>query len=220
MTVSVDIDTTPPGNPRMAVNGGVLFVASRSVSVGITGTGATDMKIWGDVDTDADTDIQSFEDLSTWLPYTEHTDVGVSASIGRKRLYARLRDAVGNPSPVFGTYVDYDPAYPQVSMVLDADVAVLSTIPGHDAATFSWDANVDFVEYVVKVMPTTASPYFGGSPVRSDFGSVNVAGSGSFLADTPITTVLKGADVNFASPGDGSKVIKVFIRDVAGRWSP
>jgi hypothetical protein len=87
-------------------------------------------------------------------------------------------------------------------------------------ATFSWEANVAFSEYVVKVMPSTASPYFSGSPIRADFGSTNVAGSGSFPATTPITTVLKGADLNFASPGDGPKLIRVFVRDVAGRWSP
>jgi hypothetical protein len=217
---TLSVDTTPPGNPQMVLDGGVLFTASLDGTVHLTASGAADMKIWGDVDLTANVNIQDFETNSTWIPFTADTDVTFSVPVGRKRIYARVRDDLGNLSPVFGAYIDYDPGYPLVTIVVPSLVSRVSEVSGHDTASFSWEANHPFTDYEVRVMPTTASPYYGGSAIGIAHGSVNVVGTGSFPATTPITTTVKGADLQAASPGDGPVIIKVFVKDASGRWSP
>lgn len=227
MSVSLSVDTTPPGEPRLVVNGGALFCSTTAATVHLSSsdyiTGANDvvdMKIWGDVDLTADVSIQGFEDTSSWQPFAVNTDVVLNTGAGRKRLFARLRDSLGNVTPAFGAYIDYDPDYPTVTVVVAPMVESVSKVAGHDEATFSWECNVAFTDYAVRVLPTTASPYYSGSQIGTDYGSVNVSGSGSFPAETPIQTTIKGEDLAFASPNDGTKVIKVFVLDTAGRWSP
>lgn len=225
---ALSVDTSPPGNPVMVINGGVLSTAQVNASVNLSSAwhaGAnpvtvTDMKIWGDVDLAAEANIQAFEVDSAWQAYTSDHDITLSAVTGRKRLYSRLRDSLGNETPVFGSYIDYNPALPSVSMVVAPLVTKVSLVAGHDEVTFSWECNLAFVHYEVRVMPTSASPYYGGSPLVSVSGSVNVMGTGSFPATTPITTTIKAADLNAASPGDGPKIIKVFVLDALGHWSP
>lgn len=226
-TVGISIDTTPPGNPAIVVNGGALTTATQPATVHISTadyiTGANDvadMKIWGDVDIADNPDIQTFEGDSAWIPFAVNTDIALGSIPGRKRLYARLRDSLGNTTPAFGTYIDYNPALPVVTMIVPPLVAKVSLVAGHDEITFTWESSTDFVEYVVRSMPTSASPYFGGSPIGSAHGSVNVAGTGSFPGATPLQTTVKSADLVAASPGDGAKILKVFVKDSVGNWSP
>lgn len=227
MSVLMTVDTTPPANPTLVINGGATSTASLSAVASIASpdhlAGANDvthMRIWGDVDLLADVSIQQFEEDSAWITIASTKAITLSAGTGRKRIYARLRDSVGNVSIVFGSYVDYDPLLPQVSMVVEPLVSKVSLMSGHDETVFSWDCNVAFVEYQVRSVPTSATPRTGGSPIASTNGSINVAASGSFAADTPIQTTVKTADLVVASPGDSAKIIKVFVRDSAGRWSP
>lgn len=224
---TVSLDTSPPGNPALVINGGALFTATQPATVHLASsdyiTGAADvadMKIWGDVDVTDNPSIQTFESDSAWLPFAVNTDVVLGITTGRKRLYARLRDSLGNTTPAFGAYIDYDPALPVVTVLVPPLNAKVSLVAGHDETTFSWESSTPFVEYLVRVMPTTASPYFGGSVIGSTNGSTNVAGTGTFPAATPIQTVIKSADLVAASPGDGPKILKVFVRDSGGRWSP
>lgn len=179
-----------------------------------------EMRVWGDVDPTFDARIAAFEVDSDWMTVNSNLDVRLSSGAGRKRIYARLRDGVGNTSPVFGSAIEYDPDLPQVSVVVEPLATRVSMEPGHDEVSFSWECNTDFVEYKVRVMPTTASPYFGGSDIADTNGSVNVAGTGTFAAATPITSLIKTGDLIEASGGDSRKVIKVFVKDALGRWSP
>lgn len=224
---TLSVDTTPPGSPQMFLNGGALFTASRDATVHLSSSdylaGAADvtsMKIWGDVDLSDNPNVQDTEITSAWVAFAVDTDIVLTVPIARKRIYARLRDSLGNESPVFGAYIDYDPGFPLVTVIVAPLVTRVSTVTGHDQSVFSWEANVAFVEYQVRVMPSTASPYYGGSVIGSTHGSVNVAGTGTFPADTPTQTTIVGADLVAASPGDGPKIIKVFVKDASGRWSP
>lgn len=46
-----------------------------------------------------------------------------------------------------------------------------------------------------------------------------VTGSLTFAKETNITSTIKGADLETASAGDGAKVVKIFVKDIAGNWN-
>ena len=46
-----------------------------------------------------------------------------------------------------------------------------------------------------------------------------MSATGTFTADTAISCSITGADLEKASSGDGSKIIKVFVKNTAGTWS-
>ena len=224
--LTLTLDTAPPGNPVLLINRGAVATADRDALVTLTTpdyeSGAHDvvsMRLWGDVDLTHNLSIQQFEDESDWITYTTEMVVRLSSATGRKRLHARLLDDVGNQSLVASTYIEYDPALPLVSIVTPLTQGRISVNPLYDESTFTWSSNVPFVEYRVRVVPSLASGPTAGLPLGSTNGSVAVSGSGSFSADTPIATTIKGADLVAAAPGEGPKVIKVFVRDSAGRWS-
>jgi hypothetical protein len=222
MSVVLTVDTTPPANPALVINGGVLNTNGRPALVSIThgGGSPTQMKIWGDVEIGANPSIGGFEGDSSWIPYVQDTAITLSTGTARKRIYARLRDALGNVTAVFQSYIDYDPTTPIVTVVVEPLVDDVSLVSGHDEAAFTWESNVDFVEYQVRVVPTQATPHTGGSPIGSGNGSLNVAGVGSWDALTPVTTTIKTADLLLASPGDTAKIVKVYVKDALGVWSP
>jgi hypothetical protein len=43
--------------------------------------------------------------------------------------------------------------------------------------------------------------------------------TGSFPATTGIDSMIDGRDLETASAGDGTKIVKVFVRDDANNWS-
>ena len=51
-------------------------------------------------------------------------------------------------------------------------------------------------------------------------GSSNTSGSaGTYPAATNIQVTITGTDLETASPGDGAKIVKVFVKNEAGTWS-
>ena len=220
------LDTTPPANPGLLINGGAAATGSQNVLLTLStsdyDTGSRDvaeMLIWGDVDPTADALVQPDEAASPWQVYQPSRVIRLSAGTGRKYVYARLKDDVCNATVVFSDWIDLNTDLPNVSIVTPVDRAKISKTAPCDEATFAWQADRDFTAYMVRAVANAGSPQNSGVLIGTALGSANTSGAGAFPANTPITTVINGGDLQAASPGDTSKVIKVFCQDTSGAWS-
>lgn len=211
---TITFDATPPVAPALVIESGVNIVSVQYVLAAIASSSsdADQMKFWGDVDPDSDSRVGLLEVESDWIDYSEAgVFITLSAGAGRKHLYARVRDDVGNASPVVSSWVDLVLDLPVVSIVEGVDVARVSLISGFDTATFGWQASDAFNRYEVRLVPNPGSPRTAGNPLNT--------ADGTFPADTTIHTVVTGADIQDASVGDGTKIVKVFVRRSDGTWS-
>ena len=220
------LDTQAPANPSLLINGGAAVTGERDVYVDLTtsdagpGGDVYQVKIWGDVDPTADPAFSVSEADSRWLPFESTLPVLLSAGSGRKHLYARLRDDVGNETLPFSDFIDLNTSVPVVSVTTAVDRGRISKISPFHQATFTWDVNVAFLTYQVRLVPSHGSPHQAGVQIGSTHGSINVQGVDRIEALTPVTTTITGADLEAASPGDGPKIVKVFVRGIDGTWSP
>jgi len=219
------LDTRPPASPTLLLNGGASHAGVREV-VAVLGAAdlalpthdVTAMKLWGDVDPAADPSVQPLEGASSWVAFVGEYALRLSTGDGRKTIYARLRDDVLNPTLAFSDFIDYDASLPVVAVTSPLDRGRISKVALADAATFGWQCSADFTAYEVRAVPSVGSPQGAGVVIPTAGGSVNVAGTGAFPAGTTISTTIRGADLEAASPGDGPKFVKVFAR--SGAWSP
>lgn len=224
----LELDTRAPANPVLLINGGAAVTGTPEVAVQLDSAdylgGAADvveMKIWGDVDPTTDATIQTLEADSDWRAFDGELNVRLTAGDGRKHLYAKLRDDVLNVTLAFTDFIDLNSTAPIVEVTTAVDEGKISKVVGANTATFGWESSRAFDRYEVRVVPSIGSPSVAGVLIPSTAGSVNVSGTGSFPADTPITTQVKGTDLQTASPGDTEKIIKVFVRDASTAvWSP
>lgn len=223
----LDLDTRPPASPRLLLNGGAALAARREVVAALStadyedGTrDVAEMLLWGDVDPAADPLVQQAEGDSEWQEYQPEYVVRLSDGSGRKTVNARLRDDVCNATAVFCDSIDLDFDSPVVTISTGIDRARISKTPPCDSAVFEWYANRPFTMFEVRVVPGIGSPHQAGVPIPTAAGSVNTQGVGAFPADTAIATIVKGGDLEKASPGDAAKICKVFVRDADGVWSP
>ena len=214
------LDTTPPASPALLLDAGAATTGSQTVAVSLTTSDldAVEMKVWGDVDPSADVAVQTSELASAWITYAQSKTVHLAAGDGRKYLYARLRDDVGNPTVVFSDFIDLNTATPVVALTTPLDRGRVSLISPYHQATFGWESSLPFTDYQARLVPSVSSPHLAGIAVPTSGGSLHVSGSGTFPATTTILTTVRAADLLAASPGDGPKRIKVFVR-AAGVWS-
>lgn len=208
----VELDTTPPASPRLAIEGGVLSTGNRvvSVAIGTADADATEMKLWGDVDPTENSLIQVNEDASTWQLFRPDPIVVLAAGSGSKRISARLRDDVYNATAVFGSSVLYDPSFPVVSITQGIDRSRISKVPPFDTATFAFASNLAFDQAEVRVVPTSNSPHTSGLLLDAVPATP---------ANQEVSVTLSGVALETASPGDTTKVIKVFVHTPDGLWS-
>lgn len=220
--IYLTLDTTPPANPSLSILGGATYATNQLIDVSI---GTTDevltgyqMKIWGDVDTAYDSNIQPTEETSTWITHNNSRQLKLSGVDGNKTLNVKIRDKVFNESSVASDSVTLNTSIPTVSMT-NFDVDTISKNAGKDSASFTFTSDKIFVEYKVKVVSSTGAAESTGSVIGTAGGSLNTIGTGSFANGTPITVTIKGADYELASSGDGQKIVRVFVKDEAGLWS-
>lgn len=220
----VTYDTIGPATPSILIENGALFASSQlvncTISVGDTVTTGYQVKIWGDVDTSYDANVQTTEGASTYFAYTSTKQVNLSAGNGTKRLYLKVRDDVYNESGQAQATVNLDSSKPIVS-ITGPDNSKISKIAGRDTCSVTFTCDKIFTDYVVKFVSSISSPHTTGTVIPTTNGSTNTSGSNvsGFAAGTPIGVSIKGADLELASAGDGQKLIKIFTKDQAGNWS-
>ncbi|MFC3883744.1 hypothetical protein ACFOU2_09625 [Bacillus songklensis] len=220
---TLTLDTTGPANPSLSINAGATYATAQLVDLAIgTSDGATtgyQMKIWGDVDTAYDTNVQATEAASSWITFSTSKQVKLSAGDGAKTINVKIRDDVFNESAQASDSINLDTTRPVVT-ISGPDVAKISEVSGKDAASFSFTVDSAFVEYKVKVVSSSGSAENTGTQIGTTNGSTNMSGTaGNYAASTAINCTIDASDLKAASAGDGAKVIKVFVKDAAGNWS-
>jgi hypothetical protein len=220
------LDTTAPANPSIIIEGGATYATAQLVNCAIsTSDGTTtgyQMKIWGNVDTAYDSDVQDTEGGSAWITYQTSKQIKLSETDGSKTIYLKIRDDVHNVSSQASDSIILNTSIPTV-IITGPDVAKISKVSGKDTSAFSFsstEGDDNYVEYKVKVVATTGAAHTTGTQIPTTAGSTNMSGDGgNWTHSSVIECTIKGADLETASAGDGEKIIKVFIKDIAGNWS-
>jgi len=137
---NIEVDTTPPSNPKVVINDGDEFITNLNVVLHLSATdeNLTEMRIANN---------EFFAGVS-WQNYSSTTNWLFNSGDGIKTIYAQFRDIVNNESDVAQTNVVYDTTEPVVS---SANAAVNPTKAGVVTV------NVAFVESGIG-MDTSVSP--------------------------------------------------------------
>ena len=212
---TLTLDTTAPSGAKITIPSPS---ASRSVTATLSATGATQMKLYGDIVSGTSSSTKITESAAEWETYAPSKAVTLASGDGVKTVYVKFRDAVGNETTAASATVTLDTKAPVVT-VTGPDVSTISKVSGFDECAFSFSADEAFVQYEVRVVPESGSAHTAGTVIGTANGSSNMSGSGSYAASQAISCVIKGADLEKASSGDGAKIIKVFVKDATGNWS-
>ena len=210
------LDTLAPGGLTLKINDGATYTTTQAVTlkIAVTDTDTTgyQMKIWG-------IDGTASEANATWQSFAATKSVTLPTGDGLKTIYVKVRDDVGNESDVVSDTITLNTVVPTVT-ITGPDRSKISKVDGYDAAAFSFMADVLFTEYKVCVVTANNSLEGAGKVIGTAHGSTNTSGTGgSYAADTAINVTIKGADLEATSSGDGTKIIKVFVKNEAGTWS-
>ena len=214
---NLTLDTLAPSGITLSINSGAEYTTTTSVNLAIgcsdDQTTGYQMKVWGDI-TDA-----ANEADATWQTYTGSKSVVLTTGDGLKTVHIKVRDDVGNESVEVTDTINLNTAVPVVT-ITGPDKSKISKVATFDTCTFSFVSDTDFEEYKVCVVPNSNSQQAAGTVIPDTNGSKNTSGSaGSYKASTPVSVTIKGADLEAASEGDGVKVVKVFVKNIAGTWS-
>lgn len=229
---TVTLDTLAPATVKVLIDNGAAYVTAsdRLCTLKITTSDAVTtgymMKIWGDIDTTANTNIQDTETKSKWISYEQSKQIKLSSGDGIKTVYVKLRDDVANESSIVSAQTILDTELHTVT-VQSQSVAKISAVAGYDTVTFSFfvsdtnPATTTFSEYKVCCVANSSVPASEATAIGTTNGSSNMAGTGTFDFDNPITCTIKAADLmaTAAGAGDGAKIIKVFAKTADGQWS-
>jgi hypothetical protein len=220
------LDTTGPASPSILIENNSTYATQHLVNVLIgttdSNTSGYQMKIWGNVDDAYNSNIQSTKELSNWMSFSPSQQVKLASGDGSKTIFVVIRDDVHNESSQASDSITLDTTKPTVT-ITGPDVSKISKINGKNESSFSFvvssTPDSTYVEYKVKVVSSIGATHSTGTQIPVTNGSVNMSGSGSFPTTTPINCTINGADLELASSGDGSKIVKVFVKDQAGNWS-
>jgi len=211
---NLTLDTTAP-------TGGSISLPQRTSSVNITATlnatGASYMKLWGDIAAQAG-GAAITEQNASWVAYAASKAIVLTATDATKTVHVRFKDDVGNESAEFSASIILDTTVPVVTIV-GPDVAKISKVSGFNVCAFSFSASEPIVEWTVRVVPATSSLHSAGTEIPTTGGSTNMHGTTATAADAAVECTINGADLEAASSGDGAKIVKVFVKDSTGNWS-
>lgn len=227
---NLTLDTTGPSSPSIVLNSNAQFATAALVTATIsTGDGTTtgyQMKIWGNIDLAwaktnglvGATATVVDEASALWITYATSKQIQLASGDGSKSVSMQLRDEVYNVSAIVSDNITLDMSRPIVT-ITGPDVSKISKQVGKDIASFSFSADTAFVEYKVKVVASSGADQATGTQIPTTNGSTNMGETGSWASGVVINSSIDGADLEAASAGDGSKIIKVFVKDSAGNWS-
>lgn len=212
---NLTLDTLAPSGVSITINEGAQYTTTAEVQLTIGcsdgNTTGYQMKIWG-------ISGATTESAASWETFSTSKVVTLPGSDGLKTVYVKVRDDVYNESSSASDSITLNTAVPAVT-ITGPDVTRISKVSPKNVAAFSFVVDCDFVEYKVKVVPSISSLESAGTTIATKNGSTNMSATGSFSASTSISCTINGADLETASSGDGSKIIKVFVKNSAGTWS-
>jgi len=210
------LDTIAPAGVTVKIDGDATYTTDAEVDLTLTCSDEDQtgyqMKIWGDVENAAT------EQDASWQTLNLAPTINLSGTDGTKTVNVKIRDDVGNESATASDTIILDTAVPVVT-ITTPDKTKISKVATFDTTVFTFSVDIAFVEYKVGVVPAISSIQSQCVVIPTTAGSENTSGTGTFEADTPITVTIKGADLETADAGDGTKIVKVFARNDAGTWS-
>lgn len=215
-TFTLTLDTTGPASPTFSINSGAAYATSVNATANFGTSDPTtgyQVKVWGDISGGPAT-----EGAATWVTYNASVAVTLTSGDGTKTLNGKIRDDVGNETSVLTDTITLDTTLPVPTISVAASPTKISKVSGFDTSTFSFQADAAIQAWKVKVVPATNSLESAGTTIGTTNGSSSTTG-GSLAATTNQSVTIKGADLEAASAGDGSKIVKVFVQDQAGNWS-
>jgi hypothetical protein len=220
------VDTTAPQTPTLALNGNAATTAVRDITAQLatvdTPTTNYQIKIWGDVDPASNAAIQTTEGASSWITpgsFPANQAVRLAAGDGSKTINARIRDDVWNETAVLTKSISLDTSAPVADWTAGPDTPKVSTVSGKRVvnATFTVGAE-PITAWEVRVAPNSGSDRASSALIGTTNGSTGVSGGAKAAAATQAVAI-DGRDILAASPGEGAKVIKLFVQDALGNWS-
>jgi len=219
---NLTLDTTAPAGVTLDINSGATYATTQAVTAQpFTSDGVTtsyQMKIYGDVDPADNANIQTTEGASSWIAYSTSQAVKLSTGDALKTLHVKIRDDVGNVSTEATDTITLDTTIPVATISVAASPTKISKVASFDTTTFQFQADVAIQAWKVKVVPATGSVESAGTTIPVTAGSANTTGT-SLAATTNQSVTIKGTDLETASAGDGTKIVKVFVQDLSGLWS-
>lgn len=214
---NLTLDTIAPSGVSIIINNGATFATKSAVSVKIatsdTDTTGYQMKIWGDITAAAT------ESAATWQTFSTSKSLTLTTGDGLKTIHCKVRDDVGNESAEVTDTITLNTNVPVVT-ITGPDKSKISKVSGFDTSILSFVSDTDFEEYKVCVVTNSNSSQSAGTVIPTTGGSENTSGkAGGYKKNTAISVTIKGADLESASSGDGVKIVKVFVKNIAGTWS-
>lgn len=227
---NLTLDTTGPSNPSITLEGGAQYATTDLIDYTVNtsdgNTSGYQMKVWGDIDLDwaitngyVGSGATAVDQASAlWITYSESNQLQLASGDGSKTVNVIIRDDVRNPSAQASDSVTLDSSRPIVT-ITGPDKARISKQTGANTSNFSFSVDSGFQEYKVKAVSSTGASHDTGTTIPTNNGSNNMAATGSWASGAVIDSTITGADLEDASAGDGTKVVKVFVQDDAGNWS-
>ena len=209
---TLTLDTTAPSGGSISI---ITSTGSRSITATLAATGASQMKLYGDIGTGS---TAMAESDASWETYATSKAIQLTSGDGTKTVKVKFRDSVGNESAEYSATTTLDTSVP-VPTITGPDKSTISKVSGYNVAAFSFSVDSEFVAYEVRVVPANGSAHTAGKVIGTTNGSTNMSGSGTFAANTAVNCTINAADLEAAESGDGAKIIKVFVKDAAGNWS-
>lgn len=213
---NLTLDTLAPSGLSVQINGDDIYTTVATVELTLSlddlETTGYQMKIWGVKGVDS-------EESASWETYSASKSVTLTTGDGLKTVYVKVRDSVGNETAAASDSITLDTSVPTVT-VTGPDKPIISEVVGFNQAVINFMSDIAFEEYKVCVVPATSSTQEAGTVIPTTAGSINTSGDdGGYQADTNIQVTITGTDLKTASSGDGTKIVKVFVRNAAGTWS-
>jgi hypothetical protein len=153
------------------------------------------------------------------IAFSASKQIQLSTGDATKTLNVRLYDDVLNQSGQATDTIILNTTLPTLSLSTP-DRTKISKQATKNQCNFNFQSDQLFTDYKVLVVSATNAVNTAGTAIATTYGSVATSGTGgNYPANTPINVTITGGDLEVASPGDGDKIIKVFVKNQAGQWS-
>ena len=229
--INIILDTIGPSGVSVKINGDADKAITTAVTLAIacadTDLTGYQMKIWGTADVPTETD-------AIWETYQTTKNVTLSSGDGLKTVYVKVRDDVWNESATVSDTITLYEKLPSI-IGLTVNKSKLSLVEGQNLTLgdFTVDENIDAIKVMIvqnandvhDAATNIAIPVTNGSKIETDNGKLTCT-DGVLMVEEIVNCVhgiifnIYADDINSVSPGDGIKIIKVFVRSAeTGKWS-
>lgn len=219
--IQFTLDTSAPASVVLTApaNSGTLTVSVNASTSDADTTGYT-MKLWG-TGVSADTIAGTTKANAPVLAYTTASKVVTFLAEGSTQLNLAVYDDVGNETVATPVTINIVTtlATITVSNIGGGNTAhtKFSTTAPYNVLSFNFTSSMDYIEYRVLRVSTTGSLIGTGTAIGTTNGSTNVGAVETVTAGTPKSVTINMLDL--PTQVNELKIIKVFVKNVAGNWS-